>query len=216
MYWLIDFDDTLVVGPITWALDNVIPALIAEFDLPDDPPRLANAILTAQRQHNQNVDEAAILDDLFTALNWPDAPKKVFVQRIYSGYQPTLFEDALPFLERLQAAGQTVFVVSNNDSAPQLAEMMGISAYFRGIFTPKVCGGVQAKPQRAMWDYLIAQHPIAPPDKITLVGDDPWSDGAFADVCGIQCWILDRMNRFASLHDQHQYQWARSLAEVVI
>ncbi|MEP7288992.1 MAG: HAD family hydrolase [Chloroflexota bacterium] len=216
MHWLIDFDDTLAIGPTTWALSHVFPKMIRDNHLPYDADRFADAVIYGQRQGNQDVSDDVVIDDLFRTMNWPDTLKASLIEQIYKGYQPALFDDARPLLERLAAKSQTIYIVSNNNYAVQIAEQLGIAHYFAGMYTPKTCGGLRAKPQRDMWDYLLSHHEIESGQPVAIVGDDPWSDGAFADECNINCWIVDRMKRFDRLHVEHNYHWVSSLAEIEI
>jgi FMN phosphatase YigB (HAD superfamily) len=205
-----------VVGPVTWALNHVFPKMIREHQLPFDEGKFAEAILTAQQHSNEEMGEMAVVDGLFQTMGWPNTLKKPLVQEVFDNYKPSLFEDTVPFLERMTANGNTVYILSNNNYAPHIAEQLGIAQHFAGIFTPKSCGGVRGKPQRAMWDHLLAQRIVGdhPTDLIGMVGDDPWSDGTFSERCNIPCWIVDRMGRFARLRAEKPYRWAASLAEV--
>jgi FMN phosphatase YigB (HAD superfamily) len=180
--WFVDFDDTLVVGPVTWALNHVFPRMIRDNKLPFDQRKFNEAILTAQQHSNEEMGEMAVVDGLFQTMGWPDTLKKPL----------------------------------NNNYAPHIAEQLGIARHFAGIFTPKSCGGVRGKPQREMWDHLLAQRIVAdhPADMTGMVGDDPWSDGTFSERCNIPCWIVDRMDRFARLRADKPYRWAASLAEI--
>jgi FMN phosphatase YigB (HAD superfamily) len=214
MRWFIDFDDTLAVGPMTWAFENVIPRMVREHNLLYDPIIFDEAALTAQRHANENIDENIVLDDLFKKIDWPQELKDQFIHNIYTGYVPSLFDDALPFLDRLTAAAQDIFILSNNNHAAYLAKQLGIAHYFTAILTPQSCGGLPAKPQRDMWDYAVVQHAIEVAAPAVIVGDDPWSDGDFSQNCNISCWILDRMNRYGSLHESKPYKWVHSLSEI--
>jgi FMN phosphatase YigB (HAD superfamily) len=218
MHWFVDFDDTLVIGPVTWALKDVFPKMFRDHHLSYDEGTFAEAILSAQQQSNEDMGEMAVVDMLFQTMGWPDALKKPLVQEVFDNYKPSLFEDAVPFLERMTGNGDKVYILSNNNYAPHIAEQLGIARHFAAIFTPKSCGGVRGKPQRAMWDHLLAQRIIGdqPTELIGMVGDDPWSDGAFSERCNIPCWIIDRMNRFTRLRAEKPYRWATSLAEVGI
>jgi HAD superfamily hydrolase (TIGR01549 family) len=212
MYWLIDFDDTLAVGPNTWALTRVLPDMIDAHGLPFDETRFTAASLEAQRLANETNNDEVILDEMFRQLGWPTELKRDLLTRMYNEYVPSLYEDTRPFLEQL--AGEIVFLVSNNDHAPQLAQQLGIASYFNGIFTPQLCDSARAKPQRDMWDYVVAQGLADAGEKGIVVGDDPWSEGAFADACGFDCWIIDRLERYTNLNARYPYHWGRSLLDI--
>lgn len=215
MIWILDFDDTLAVGPTTWALTVILPEIIRANNLPFEQARFTEATLKAQEIAGETSDDQAILDEMFRALDWPTHLKQDLVARMYKEYKPGLYSDTLLFLERLKTGGHTALVMSNNNYAPHIAQQLGIDHYFAGIFTPKACGGVRPKPERDMWDYALAQAMIDSGVPVTVVGDDPWSEGAFADNCGHSCWILDRLGRYSSLHARYPaYQWAAGLDNI--
>jgi HAD superfamily hydrolase (TIGR01549 family) len=209
MYWILDFDDTLAVGPNTWAFEVVLPQLIQERNLPYDKTLFDSVMLQAQEKaNNQDLDDAEVFNFVFESLHWTIDLRSELEQRVYKEYQPALYPDTQPFLEKLAAAGHTLFIISNNNHAPALAQMFGITDYFSGIYTPKLCENVSGKPKRDMWDYVMRQVTIDATQDVWMVGDDPWADGAFAQVCGHKCWILDRLGRYESLHGQFPFQWA--------
>lgn len=212
MYWLIDFDDTLAVGPNTWALTRVLPDIIDAHGLPFDEARFTGVSLRAQQLANETNNDEVILDEMFRQLGWPTDLKQELLTRMYKEYVPALYADTLPFLKQL--AGQTVFIVSNNNHAPQIAHQLGIAGYVSDIFTPKRCDNARAKPRRDMWDYIVAQGLADEREPGIVIGDDPWSEGAFADACGFDCWIIDRLNRYASLRPRYAYHWGQSLLEI--
>jgi FMN phosphatase YigB (HAD superfamily) len=215
MPWFIDFDDTLSVGPVTWAFDHVFPTFIKQHELPYEPESFVVATLRAQQEANLGLGDLVVIDRFFANVNWPDSIKEPLLNTIFNEYRPQLFDDAIPFLERLKAQGQSIYLLSNNNSAPQLAEHMAIAHYFTGMFTPKSCGGLAGKPQRDMLDYVLTQHTMPDGELINMVGDDPWSDGSFADTCGLQSWLLDRMDRYQQLYPDKKYRWIKSLNEIV-
>jgi FMN phosphatase YigB (HAD superfamily) len=217
MNWILDFDDTLAVGPNTWALTVILPQIVATNKLPFDQARFTEATLRAQEIAGETSDDQAILDEMFRALDWPTHLKQDLVARMYNEYQPGLYDDTLRFLERLKAGGHTALVISNNNYAPHIAQQLGIDQYFAGILTPKLCGGLRNKPDRDMWDYAASQALIDASAPIIVLGDDPWSEGAFADSFGQSCWILDRLGRYRSLHSRYpSYRWAASLDDISV
>ena len=205
MAFILDFDDTLALGPNTWAFETVLPELIKQHNLPYEPVLFAGVMLKAQEESNLTGDEAAILDYVFGTLGWPDNLKQALVHRVFNEYQPALFPDTLPFLERKK--GETLLMVSNNNYAPQMAEALGIADYFRAIITPK-SSGKSAKPRHDMWE---AVKEFVADESVTMIGDDPWSDGLFSQGHGsASCYILDRLNRYTSL--QLPYIFVRDLS----
>jgi FMN phosphatase YigB (HAD superfamily) len=209
MTWILDFDDTLALGPNTWAFETVLPQLIQQHNLPYQPKLFAGVMLKAQEESNITGDDEAILNFVFSTLGWPDSLKKELVHRVFNDYQPALFSDTLPFLERMK--GQTLIIVSNNNYAPQLAQALGIADYFAAIITPK-SSSKRPKPQADMWD---AVGEFAGDSLLHMVGDDPWSDGLFSQgnkaAC---CYILDRLGRYGDL--QLPYHFVKSLDEIII
>ena len=214
MIWLLDFSDTLASGSKTWAFEYAFPTIIAEHHLPVDEVAFRDATLFAQKRARETDDESLVLTELFVRLNWPDHLKPELTRRIFEECAAELYEDTLPFLERLRQASQTVYVVSNTNDTAQLLDQFGLTHYFQEIVTPERSGGLPGKPSRAMWDYLVSQAGDAPLDSAIVVGDDPWSDGAFAEACGLQCWIIDRTGRLESLYDTMPFGWARSLLDI--
>jgi len=212
--WFLDFDDTLVSGALTWALEYRFPRLIQDYQLPYHAERFSQAVLVAQERSNQAYEPMQILHDLFTDMQWPHSLEAQIMHEAMVDYHPRLFDDVLPFLERLQAAGDPVCVISNNGYAPKVAERLGVLAYVSEIYTPKMCPGSQPKPHRSLWDYVTARQPIPRGYTPVIVGDDPWSDGAFAVNCGVACWLVDRRNRFAAHPNRQQFRWVASLLDI--
>ncbi len=202
--WFVDFDDTLVIGPVTWALETILPRLIAEHNLVSDPRHLDAALLRGQEQAAQGHGEMEILPILFDAMGWDHSLIEPLARDVFEHYIPALFPDTLPFLQRIGS----VYVLSNNNHAPEIAAALGITPYVRKFFTPKRLGVVLGKPHRALWDALRKTCPV---DNAVLVGDDPWSDGAFATACTIDCVIVDRLDRFGAVTTCRR---VRSLAEI--
>jgi FMN phosphatase YigB (HAD superfamily) len=213
MRWFIDFDDTLASGPMTWALDYVFPQMIQDHRLECDAERFAQAVLHAQERANVDTDAQAILDELFETMHWPHSLQSELEQAIYRNYQPVLFDDVPEFLDRLHATGQPIYIASNNQQAHHWASHLGIAHYFREIFTPAAC---PPKPHRGFWDHILTVLPDLDAAAACFIGDDPWSDGVFAEALGVDCWLLDRANRYQSLRTNHPYRWIRSLHEIPI
>lgn len=211
MQWILDFDDTLVMGPNTWAFQEVLPDLIRTHDLPYDKDLFEKVMLDAQKRANEDVNEEELLDEVFTTLNWSKDLQTELMNRVFNGYQPTLFADVLPFLDQLRGRGDTLYMITNNNHAVQIIDAFNLRDYFSAILTPKSTG-LRAKPHRDMWDKLNEAHEIN--ETTMMIGDDPWSDGSFARQAGIDCWIIDRLGRYQSLHDDLPYHWATTLAEI--
>lgn len=213
-HWIVDFDDTLVSGVLTWALRDAIPKLVREHHLPYEESHFQKVILAGQAQASQTGDPFPALDDVFTALGWPHGLKETLLHDVLNNYGPALFEDTLHFLDGLTAAGKTVMIVSNNNRAPEIAKQLTIEHYFRKIFTPKVCGVSAPKPNRDLWDYVVTEYPELNTQNTVIVGDDPWSDGLFSERCGLPCYLVDRGGRYAALEPLPPYRWVRSLLDI--
>jgi FMN phosphatase YigB (HAD superfamily) len=212
--WLLDFDDTLASGNITHALQHTFPRFIREHQLDADPQRLHSVLLDLQQRMNQNPEIEPLLQTLFETMGWNPELGDQLLDDLWNSAKPALFNDALPFLERLQARGSRILIVSNNPRTPEQVKLLGLLPLVDGVFTPKLVADARPKPHRSLWDYLVTQHVDLTPEAVAVVGDDPWSDGAFADACGLPCWIVDRGGRFAAMRDQTPYTWVRSLAEI--
>lgn len=197
--WLLDFDDTLVSGVLTMAIEQALPRLIEKHQLAYDPEEMAQALLDMQKNASNGDDPQAMLDEFFERMQWNAALKTELFEDLTTHYHPTLFEDALPFLQRLKDAGGRVLVVSNNNRAPKIADALGVMPYIERIYTPKLHEGAQPKPHRSLWDIVTMQYPDITLEDTVFVGDDPWSDGAFSRACGLTCWLVDRRARYANV-----------------
>ncbi len=203
--WFLDFDDTLIIGPVSLTLDRVIPKLLKENNLPLAQDKLNAAVLRGMEDAAQGLSDIQLLNDLFEVMGWPRSLMEQLLHEAYDHYRPELYPDALPFLQ----AVSPVYIISNNNRVPKFAELLGIMPYIKGIFTPKVSGVQYGKPARDLWDVVTASCDI---ENAVLVGDDPWSDGAFATTCGIEYYMVDRADRFVN---QTQYRRVRSLMEIL-
>lgn len=214
--WIIDFDETLASGNLTWALQYAFPSFIARHQLRHDPQRLHDVMLTMQQAASGVSDPAPLMSRLFEAMEWDPALQEQLLNDIFSNFKPALFEDTLPFLERLNARGDRVLVVSNNPRTHDQVRILPLERYIAGVFTPQSCPGTLPKPDRSLWDYIVAHDEQISSDATTVVGDDPWSEGEFAFVCGLPCWIVDRMDRFGAVTDQPTYRRVQSLLEITL
>lgn len=216
MNWLIDFDDTLVSGPITYALNEVFPRFVEQNNLPYDEEKFRALVLQCQEISSQTGEDERLLQELFQAMNWSQDLQHTLIQDVFERYTPVLYADAIPFLERLRQQGHTLYILSNNNHAPELAAQMNIAPYFTDMFTPELCGVKQGKPHADIWRILLQRGVFADATNLTIIGDDPWSEGLFSERCGLTCWILDRLERFGSLYASKPYHWARTLDDVTV
>ncbi|MBI5666387.1 MAG: HAD family hydrolase [Chloroflexi bacterium] len=214
--WFLDFDDTLATGATTWGIKYALPRLIEQHRLVYDEAALWQAILVAQEKANLITDPRPVVAELFETMGWPRDLLAELIQDVQTGYRPELFPDALPFLQQLQRRQQPVYVISNNPTAPQIAQRLGLSPYIRQVYTPQGCPGTQPKPDRSLWDFVLAANPEVKPLRAVIVGDDPWSDGAFAAACGLACWIVDREERFAGVDGRIAAKRVKSLLDIPV
>jgi FMN phosphatase YigB (HAD superfamily) len=212
--WLLDFDETLASSNITWAFQHAFPKFIREHKLEYNPERLGKVILRLQQRASENYDLDALLHELFESMAWPHRLQSLLMDDLWSGYQPALYEDTLTFLDRLREKQHRVLVVSNSPRTPDQLRILGLDSYVQQVFTPHICANTQPKPHLSLWEFILTSETDIDPTTTVVVGDDPWSDGAFADACGLQCWIVDRMNRFSDLRSQKSYRWVGSLLEI--
>ncbi len=214
--WLVDFDDTLATGPVTWGYQQALPKLIEAHRLSFDPALLNRSLLAAQEMSNKTMDLDSILDVFFREMNWPKDLQEALLRDVLENYRPQLFDDAVQFLESLHAAGQTVVILSNNPRAPGFASELGLQAMVDDVITPHMLPGARPKPDRSFWDRVMERFPAAKGDNAIVVGDDPWSDVAFAEECGLHAWLIDRYDRFVNLDVAHNTRRVRSLLEIQI
>jgi FMN phosphatase YigB (HAD superfamily) len=215
--WLIDFNETLASGNLSWALENAFPRLIREHGLTFDAERLHQAMLAGQEQSKrERSSPRALVHTLFETMGWPEALEQPLLDDVLANARPTLYEDTLPFLTRLKSLGKRILVVSNNPASRQNVTALGLEALIDGIYTPADRPGVQPKPHRSLWEAVLAADPLVTPENAAIIGDDPWSDGAFAANCGIPCWIVDRRGRFHHLRQDQRFHWVEALSEIPV
>lgn len=212
--WFFDFDDTLASAALTWAFDTAIPKLIEQYNLPVEQNHLERELLVAQERWSHDDNFMPILNDLFKEMGWSSELQKAFMKDLQTGYQPRVFEDALDLLRSLAQAGQLVYVISNNVIAPQTAQNLGIAPYVRDIFTPHMFPDAQRKPHPSFWQAILNRYPSLRTTTPIFIGNNPWTDGAFAEACGISCCIVDRTGRMASLYEGKPYRWVNSLRDI--
>jgi FMN phosphatase YigB (HAD superfamily) len=215
-YCLLDFDDTLAVGPMTWGIEQFLPDLMARHGLTADADRLDAALLRAQESAAARFDESRILDDFLTDLGWPEPLRAELAAAARADFAFTLFPDTVPFLTSLRDRGIRIFVVSNNNRCPRIAGELGIADYIEAFFTPRMDPAYRPKPDRSLFDAVRAAVTDLGPENTVMVGDDPWSDGAFAAAVGLPCWIVDRRDRYGSLALAPHIVRVASLAQVLV
>ncbi len=198
-YCLVDFDDTLAVGPMTWGVEQFLPDLMARHGLTAGPGRLDAALLRAQESAAARFDESRLLDDFLTDLSWPEPLRAELAAAARAEFAFTLFPDTVPFLGGLLERQISIIVISNNNRCPRIAAELGIADYIDAFFTPRMDPAYRPKPDRSLFDAARVAVADLGPDTAVMVGDDPWSDGAFAAAVGLPCWIVDRRRRYDTL-----------------
>ncbi|MCL4250321.1 MAG: HAD hydrolase-like protein [Anaerolineae bacterium] len=214
--WFLDFDDTLASGPTTWGLRNALPKLIHDHALPFDEKSYHAAVLVAQARVARNEGLQPILDDLFESQGWPRTLQRTLLADIQNNYRATLFADTLPFLQRLANEEQLVFILSNNPTAPALAQQLGIGHYIKRYYTPQNSPGTKPKPHPSLWEYVLQTQPGVNIRNSVILGDDPWSDGILADQVGLPFWIIDRDNRYGDVRFARSAWRVKSLMDIPI
>lgn len=214
--WLVDFDDTLATGPTTWGYQQALPKLIRDHKLPVVPDRLERALLEAQAEANLTVDLDRVLGRLFEVMQWPQQLQHTLLADVQDNYTPQLFDDAIPFLQNLRRAEHFVIIVSNNPRMPGHAQRLGVSDWTDELVTPAMFPGTKPKPDRGIWDRLRQAFPSLDGMDAAVVGDDPWSDLAFAEVCQMSAWLLDRFDRFGAVQLSPNARRVQSLLQIPV
>jgi FMN phosphatase YigB (HAD superfamily) len=193
--WLLDLDDTLQVGPFSWAAINIFPDIIKQVGVKPNKATFEAAYGRAQDLYNAGEGNEILGDELFRMLGWPLEMKAVVIERFTKDYKPALFDDTLYFLDWATGRGDKLFITANNKWARPVCQSLGITHYFGDILTPKDCD-VTGKPTPAMWEYLKAHTGLTEDSGVVLVGNNLTTDGIFARNCGLDCIIVDRYDRF--------------------
>lgn len=213
-YCFIDFDDTLVMGVQSWVLSSILPALLKEHDIVFDAEQFNQELLKAIEASNQSYALEEIGLNLFKEMTWPPHILKTIFNEIQTSYQPILYEDAMPFLERLLKADIAICIISNNPHAAHDAPGLGLTAVVQAVITPDKEGVILPKPSTTIWTHLQNQFEDIDVGQSFVVGDDPWTDGAFATAIDLPCFLVDREQRFRSLYETSPHVWVQSLDEI--
>jgi putative hydrolase of the HAD superfamily len=104
-----------------------------------------------------------------------------------------LFDDALPVLDTLQAAGYPMVIVSNWDHRLfSIVKQLGLENYFREILASAAVG--IAKPGRGIFEKAIAALNVEPGEALHI-GDSLEEDYYGAQRAGLQAILLDRPHK---------------------
>lgn len=212
--WLIDFDDTIASGNLTWALQSAFPKFVLENQLAYDKQQLGQTIIRLQERKHQSVPLMQLLHDLFETMRWPHHLQQHLLDDLLTAYQPSLFDDVLPFLRRLRAQNRRIIVLSNNPHTLDNVATLQIEHYVDKVYTPYNAPDTQPKPHPSLWTHILTDFEDMTPETTTIVGDDPWSDGSFADNFGLKCWLIDRSGRLTGKVSANGWHWVRSLDEI--
>lgn len=99
----------------------------------------------------------------------------------------SLFDDTIPALEKLRAAGWRTAVLSNH--VPELGELvdgLGIGGLLDGVFSSALIG--YEKPHREAFAYALEAS--GSPEEVWMVGDNPVADVAGAQALGIPAVLV--------------------------
>lgn len=111
-----------------------------------------------------------------------------------AGSRKALYDDALPALAALKAAGLTLGVVSNvAEGLDQVCHDLGLSPWLDVVIGPEEAGVSKPDPRI----FRTALHKISvPPRDAVHVGDNPLLDAAGARRAGLRPVLLDRYDVF--------------------
>lgn len=102
----------------------------------------------------------------------------------------SLFPDALPALDALDAAGVPVAIVSNWDCGlPEVLASLGVAGRFAAVVVSAVVGA--RKPEPAIFRHALERLGVAPEDALHC-GDLPAADCEGARRAGVRAVLLDR------------------------
>lgn len=120
------------------------------------------------------------------------------IDAVYTGFTDranyVLFDDVVPALDRLRAAGLKLGVVSNFEEwLEQLLEELGVSGYF----AVRVISGLEGleKPDPRIFEIAMERAGVGPEASV-YVGDNPEFDVDPASALGMFPVLVDRRGRF--------------------
>ena len=111
---------------------------------------------------------------------------------IFSRNNATLYDDAIPTLDRLRRSGLKMAIVSNWDTPlDNMIEELGIERYFDVIVSSHDKRVQSAKPDPGIFEYALRSVGV-PPDEAVHVGDSYEVDIVGAQSVNIRAILLDR------------------------
>lgn len=164
----------------------------AEFEATLEASRAWQRTVEERVMHQLNI-HPTIRDDVF----W----KIIKAFEDPSTYE--LYPDVLPTLEKLQAAGYRLAIISNwSWHLPALCDALGISSYFEQIFTSARVG--YQKPNPKIFHYALTTMKIQPHEALHI-GDSLSADVGGAQQVGINALWLARPHE-RPLYDERSLQ----------
>jgi len=214
-YWFLDCDETLVQSSYSWGMKVAFPNLMERHQLQFDRVKIEHAMNVVLQQTSDKSDILTITTAFFKELDWSNDWVNELLDDFRTNFKPSLFDDTIPFLEKLKKQNEVVSVISNNVHATNILKEVSIDAYMDYVITPSICG-CEPKPHISLWNYVKKVIPNIDIQNCIMIGNDKKIDGLFADRCGIHCCIIDR-NRNSNTHPQdNKYQWVSSLLEISV
>jgi beta-phosphoglucomutase len=181
---------------------------LAQVGLPstdDDTQRLHRrliSVIIAERDNAQGLGaDGGELDDWWhgnVSQTWPDRPDlaEEMLRWLFGGHFDRLFADGMPALERLQALGMPLGVLSNfGMHLYDLLQRLDLLRFFDFVIVSAEVG--LAKPDPRIFD-LVMDRAGRPPARLLYVGDHVGDDIEGARGAGLDAVLIDR--------DDHQAQ----------
>lgn len=192
----LDLDDTLWdMGPVIRRAERVLAAWLAEryppvaaMFGPQHMVALRRTMLERypQRRHDVSFLRRATLAHCFEVAGCP-APgaEAAFEVFLAERNRVELFDDVLPGLDALRAAGYTLVALTNGNAD---LKAIGIGHYFAAVVRAADVGA--SKPQAEIFQAVLDRVDPVPPQRVVHVGDDPRADVAGAQAAGMRAiWV---------------------------
>eukprot|EP00899_Mesostigma_viride_P016330 jgi/Mesvir1/24699/Mv21982-RA.1 len=157
----------------------------------------------------------------------PELMEKIFL-RIYRTFETTvpyrLYDDSIPTLEKLRAAGYILGVISNTDEryADRILPRFDLSKYFDFVICSKAAG--VEKPDAGIFWQAIERANVVP-DQAMHIGDNMQKDFYGAMRCGMKALCIRRQEHMApaerahtrllEAHHRHDPRIIHNLSEVL-
>src|SRR5690349_14802700 len=86
--WLLDLDDTLQIGPLSWASIHLFPDLIAQTGIKPDKVTFEAAYERAEEIYRAGGSNDVLGDEFFRMIGWSPDLKPQMMERFKRDYQP--------------------------------------------------------------------------------------------------------------------------------